>query len=335
MVVDEKLNKIKESVIKDVQEVKDLNRLDDIKSIYLSKKSELSGILANIRFLEAEERKTTGQNANILKIFIEKEIEIKLNELKSQDISALNNNIDVTLPGKKYRIGTLHPYTLVMREMNEIFKQLGFSVYAGPEIETDEYVFEKLNLPKNHPARSLQDTFIIEDPEIILRSHTSSVEIRAMENEKLPLRVVVPGRTYRYENLNQTNHFAFFQYEGLVVGEGITMADLKGTFESFAKSFFGAETKIRIRAKYYPQVEPGCGLDILCKFCDGVGCTVCKKRGWLETSGGGMVHPNALKGVGIDPNKYTGFAWGMGFDRIVMQKYGINDIRKAFDGTLY
>ncbi len=305
---------------------------EELKKKYLGKTSDLMKIVGSIATLSVEEKKTVGKESNILKSYIVQTIDTKLGstELKNAKISS----VDVTLPGKRRKIGALHPGTLVMREMNEIFKQMGFSVYSGPEIETDEYVFERLNLPKNHPARSLQDTLIIEDPEVILRSHTSSVEIRAMENEKLPIRIVVPGRAFRYEDLNQTNHFAFFQYEGLAVGENITMADLKGTFESFAKSFFGPETKIRIRAKYYPQVEPGCGLDILCKFCDGAGCPVCKRRGWIEASGGGMVHPNALRSCGIDPEKYSGFAWGMGFDRIVMQKYNIPDIRRMYDGTL-
>lgn len=332
-----KLNQIKQQFYSELQNSRDRDKdsLESLRTKYLGKKSELMTILGSVGTLDIEQRKTVGSSANLLR----KEIEEKLNELlvstKSSSSQDKHEEIDVTLPGARKKLGKLHPHTVVMREMNEIFKQMGFSVYSGPEIETDEYVFERLNLPKNHPARSLQDTLIIEDPEIILRSHTSSVEIHAMENEKLPLRIVVPGRAYRYEDLNQTNHFAFYQYEGLAVGEGITLADLKGTIESFAKSFFGPDTKIRIRAKYYPQVEPGCGLDILCKFCNGAGCPVCKRRGWIEASGGGMVHPNALKSCGIDPQKYSGFAFGMGFDRLVMQRFGVTDIRKFFDGSLY
>lgn len=325
----------------------DTRSTKELEKKYLGKEAKLNGILANISSLPKEYRKEAGIESNKLKKYILEKLG-SLNSSSTGDSQVVGakgaggkkgvgeyDEIDVGLPGKRRRLGRYHPHTLVMREMNEIFKQLGFSVYAGPEIETDKYVFEKLNLPKNHPARSLQDTLIIEDPEIILRSHTSSVEARAMENEKLPLRIVVPGRTFRYEDLNQTNHFAFYQYEGLAVGENISLADLKGTFESFAKSFFGEETEIRIRAKYYPQVEPGCGLDMKCKFCNGEGCPVCKYRGWVEVSGGGVVHPNMLKSCGIDPKKYSGIAWGMGFDRIVMQKYEINDIRKLYDGTLY
>jgi phenylalanyl-tRNA synthetase alpha chain len=290
-------------------------------------------VLDSIPTLSPEEKREVGQKANQLKVHITAEIK-KLEGTEGSKVSEKYSKIDVTLPGKKKKLGQLHPTTIVMREMNQIFKQLGFSLYSGPEIETDEYVFEKLNLPQNHPARSLQDTIIIEDPEIILRSHTSSVEMRAMKKEKLPLRIVVPGRVYRYENLNQSNHFAFYQYQGVVIGENITLADLKGTLQSFAKSFFGPDRPIRIRSKYYPEVEPGVGFDILCGFCQGEGCPVCKKRGWLELAGAGMVHPNALRSVNIDPKKYSGFAWGMGFDRIVMDRFGITDIRKLFDGTL-
>lgn len=324
------IKKLKESF---ETELTQSSNIEELKKKYLGKDSELMKILSSIPTLAQELRKDIGREGNILR----KEIEEKLNNFLNKNVSnkSLLEEVDVTLPGKRRKLGKLHPHTIVMREMNDIFKQLGFSVYSGPEIETDEYVFERLNLPKDHPARSLQDTLVIEDPDVILRSHTSSVENRAMENEKLPLRVVVPGRTYRYEDLNQTNHFAFYQYEGLAIAEDLTLADLKGTFESFAKSFFGSKTKIRIRAKYYPQVEPGCGLDILCTFCEGKGCPVCKKRGWAEMAGGGMVHANALRANGIDPEKYSGFAWGMGFERFVMQKFGVTDIRKFYDGTLY
>lgn len=315
------------------QELLQSSSLESLKKKYLGKESELMQILSSIPTLPQEQRKDVGREANVLR----KEIEAKLSELSQEPVSVRNSleKIDVTLPGKRRKLGKLHPHTIVMREMNDIFKQLGFSVYSGPEIETDEYVFERLNLPKDHPARSLQDTLVIDEPDIILRSHTSSVENRAMENEKLPLRVVVPGRTYRYESLNPKNHFAFHQYEGLAVAEDLTLADLKGTFEHFARLFFGNKTEIRIRCKYYPQVEPGCGLDILCTFCKGEGCKVCSNRGWAEMAGGGMVHANALRANGIDPEKYSGFAWGMGFERFVMQKFGVDDIRKFYDGTLY
>lgn len=328
----DKIKKLHLEFLSEIQDVKTVSELESIRLKYLGRKSDFSNLLGQLKTLSVQEKKEVGIIANDTKKDITQFIDNRLSEIES--IIDDSFSIDVTLPGTKRQIGQLHPHTIVMREMNEIFKQMGFSIYTGPEIETDEYVFEKLNLPKNHPARSLQDTLVIDDPEVILRSHTSSVELRAMENEKLPIRIVVPGRAFRYENLNQTNHFAFYQYEGLAVGQNITLADLKGTLESFALSFFGPQTKIRLRSKFYPQVEPGCGLDIQCKFCSGNGCFVCKKRGWLEASGGGMVHPNALRSVGIDPDVYSGFAFGMGFDRIVMQKCGITDIRKLYDGTL-
>lgn len=305
---------------------------DQIKEVFLSKESLLSRILSIIKDLPQDKRSVVGKRANTLRK--------KAEELYSQvkQIHSFSKGkydyFDVTLPGYKFKIGRLHPVTLVIREMNSIFRNMGFSVYAGPEIETDYYVFEVMNLPKNHPARSLQDTLVINDPEVILRSHTSSVEGRAMQNESIPLRIVVPGRVYRYEDLNATNHFAFFQYEGLAIAEDLTMADLKGVLDRFVKEFFGENVKTRFRAKYYPQVEPGAGVDISCLHCNGSGCQVCKYRGWMEMLGAGMVHPNSLRIMNIDPNKYTGFAWGMGLDRIVMQKYGINDIRDLYNGTL-
>lgn len=323
----EKLNKIKSEYEADAKILSSA----EIKNKYLGKNSELMQILSSIKDLSPDEKKIVGKEGNALKRSIESQINSEGSDSKS---SLSSEDIDVTLPGKRLKLGRLHPHTLVMREMNDIFRQLGFSVYSGPEIETDEYIFEKANLPKNHPARSLQDTLTIKDPEILLRSHTSSVENRAMENEKLPLRIVVPGRVYRYEDLNQTNHFAFFQYQGVCVGEDITMADLKGTFEFFVHQFFGSEVQTRFRSKYYPEVEPGVGLDLMCKFCGGTGCPVCKRRGWAEILGAGMIHPNMLRMSGIDPKKYSGFAWGMGFDRLVMQKYGISDIRVLFNGGI-
>lgn len=303
---------------------------------YLSKDSDLSKLFILLPKLSPDEKKEAGKLINQAKKDIEEMISSNLPDNKSSNITKhIPQETDITLPGNRQKFGKLHPLTIVEREMNSIFKQMGFSVYAGPHIELDSNVFEKLNLPKNHPARSLQDTLVIEDPEILLRSHTSSVEIRAMEGESLPIRVVVPGRAYRYEDLSSNNHISFTQYEGLAVGKGITLANLHGLFNLFAKNFYGESTEVRIRAKYYPQVEPGCGLDLKCRFCGGEGCQVCKYRGWVELSGGGMVHPNVLRACKIDPAEYTGIAWGMGFDRIVMQKYGINDIRSLFDGSLY
>jgi len=218
--------------------------------------------------------------------------------------------------------------------LNSFFRYYGYSVYEGPEVEFNEYNFEKLNLPKDHPARSLADTLFISEPNIMLRTHTSSVETRAMTNEDLPLRIVVPGKVFRNETTNATNNSMFYQYEGLVVDKNVSMAELKGTLDKFIKFLYGVETKTRFRCKYYPQVEPGAGLDIQCLFCNSKGCTVCKFRGWVEVLGCGMVHPNVLRSCGIDHKKWSGFAFGMGLDRIVMLKYGIDDIRKLYSGEL-
>lgn len=242
--------------------------------------------------------------------------------------------VDVTIPGFKPKLGYLHPTTEIIRSINSFFRYLGYSVYEGPEIETNEFNFEKLNLPKDHPARELADTLYIFEPEVLLRTHTSSVEARAMTNEELPLRIVVPGKVYRNETTNATNGAMFHQYEGLLVDKGITMADLKGTLNSFARFLYGEDIKTRFRCKYYPQVEPGAGMDIQCTFCQGKGCIVCKYRGWIEVLGAGMVHPNELNSCGIDPDEWSGFAFGMGLDRLVMTKYGISDIRKLYSGEL-
>lgn len=325
------LQALKDKAVQDISAIKTSKNLDTIRIEYEGRNGIVNQQFALLKDLSPEEKKTQGPALNEFKTFIREILEKKEQELMHATADVA---LDLSLPGVRQKMGQLHPHTIIRRQMNGIFKQLGFSVYEGPHIETDEYVFERANLPKHHPARSLQDTIIIDDPEVILRSHTSSVENRAMENEELPLRIVVPGVAFRYETPNQTNHFLFYQYEGMAIAEDITMADLHGSFESFAKSFFGEDVKIRIRAKYYPQVEPGCGLDLLCSFCKGEGCAVCKRRGWVEISGGGMIHANMLRTNGIDPEKYSGFAWGMGFDRIVMQKLKIDDIRKLYDGTL-
>jgi phenylalanyl-tRNA synthetase alpha chain len=238
------------------------------------------------------------------------------------------------MPAKLARIGNLHPTSIVISEMVEIFKNLGFSVIEGSEIESDHYVFELLNLPKDHPARSLQDVLYIEEPEILLRSQTSSVEARSIEKLKPPFRVLVAGKCYRFENVNASNNSMFYQFQGFVLQKGISMADLKGTLLHFAKTYFGEDRKIRFRCKYYPEVEPGVGLDLNCQFCNSKGCSVCKGRGWIEMLGAGMIHPNILKNFKIDPREISGFAFGMGLDRIVMDRFKIKDIRSLYNGDI-
>jgi phenylalanyl-tRNA synthetase alpha chain len=320
------------TALQDLASVTSSDSLEQLEISYMGRNGKLNDLFKGMKSLSVEEKKTWGAKLNTVK----NELERMFAEKRETLLAGAGDipDFDLTLPGTRQPIGKLHPHTIVRREMNDIFKHMGFSVYEGPHIETDEYVFERANLPKHHPARSLQDTIIIENPEIILRSHTSSVESRAMDALEPPIRLVVPGLAFRYETPNQTNHFIFYQYEGIAVAKDLTMADLHGTLETFCKLFFGKDTKTRIRAKYYPQVEPGCGLDIICKFCNGAGCPVCKRRGWVELAGAGMIHANMLRLNGIDPTLYSGFAWGMGFDRIVMQKLDIDDIRKLYDGTL-
>lgn len=305
--------------------------VEALRTKYLGKKQGLFTQLSQVmRDLATEDRREAGQILNAVK----QEIEDRLASLESNDEKNPLDDIDQTLPGIRPKIGKLHPTTQVLRSMNAFFRYLGYSVYQGPEIETDEFNFNKLNLPMDHPARELQDTLYISEPDVLLRTHTSSVETRALTHEKLPIRIVVPGKVYRNETSNATNNSTFYQYEGLVVDRNITMADLKGTLVAFAKFLYGEDVKTRFRCKYYPQVEPGAGMDIQCSFCHGEGCVVCKHRGWIEVLGSGMVHPNMLRKCGIDHEEWTGFAFGMGLDRLVMLKHGINDVRKLYNGEL-
>lgn len=298
----------------------------------LGRKSQLNTLARVLPTLSSEEKKEFGQALNQTKQRFTAVLQEKSEALQAG--KAKQNIADPTLPGLKPLIGHLHPTTEVIRSINQFFHYLGYTVYEGPEIETDEYNFNKLNLPLDHPARELADTFYVREPEVLLRTHTSSVETRAMSNEQLPLRIVVPGKVYRNETSNVTNNAMFYQYEGLVVDKGLSMADLKGTLIRFAQFLYGEDVVTRFRCKYYPQVEPGAGFDIQCTFCQGKGCQVCKYRGWIEVLGSGMVHPNVLRNCGIDPEEWSGFAFGLGLDRLVMLKYGIADIRKLYNGEL-
>jgi len=242
----------------------------------------------------------------------------------------------MSYPVKPKDMGMLHPTTQVIRQVNKFFRYYGYSVIEGPEIETEEYNFRKLNLPKGHPATDLQDTLFVDQLQgILLRTHTSSIESRILTDNKPPIRAVVGGKCYRNETTNATNSAFFWQYQGVVVDKGITIQNLKATLTDFHKFLFGDDVVLRFRYKYYPEVSPGMGVDMQCRFCKGNGCDVCKKRGWIEVLGSGMIHYNTLKMCNIDPNIYTGFAFGMGLDRLVMQKFEINDIRKLYQGGIY
>jgi len=266
-----------------------------------------------------------------------------INKLKQNISSALThhltstsnqNQLDLTIPATPARSGRLHPTTVVIRELNAFFRYHGFSIGEGPEIETAEYNFRKLNLPEGHPATDLQDTLFIEEPNLVLRTHTSSIETRYLSSHKPPMRVAVPGKVYRNETLNSTNSSFFHHYQGFVVDQGITIQHLKDILTRAHQFLFGQNVVLRYRYKYYPEVSPGMGVDMQCQFCHGKGCSVCKYRGWIETLGSGMIHYNTLVACGIDPKKYSGYAFGMGLDRLVMNKYGISDIRKLYGGDL-
>jgi phenylalanyl-tRNA synthetase alpha chain len=297
-------------------------------------KSELSALTKKIRLVPTDGRAQVGTVINQIKQTIETALDQKTHTPSTSQAPTHTKTIDVTMPGSIPIRGHYHPTTIVIAEMNDIFQSMGFSIADGPEIENDEYNYNRLNLPADHPARDLQDSLYIEEPNWLLRTHTSSVESHLLAEVKPPFRYVIPGKVYRYENANATNNVMFYQYEGMAVSTDITMAQLKGTLDLFVKKFFGEKRETRFRCKYYPQVEPGVGVDISCAFCNKKGCTVCKYRGWIEMLGAGMVHPNMFIKAGLDPNVYSGFAWGMGLDRIVMQRYGISDIRSLYNGDI-
>ncbi len=325
----EKLIKLRESAIDDINSCNDEVSLNNIKSKYLGKKSEFTDIMNNMKNLDNEEKKNVGKESNVFRTEVTKEIENKSNEIKEKALNEKLNKdkIDLTLPSKKRKTGSLHPITLVINELSDLFLSMGYDICDGPEIETDKYCFEMLNVPKGHPARDAQDTFYIND-EMLLRTQTSAMQIRYMlaKSDKKPFKMICPGKVYRRDD-DATHSHQFTQIEGLVVGENISLSDLKGTLETLAKKMFGNDREVRFRASYFPFTEPSYEVDVSCFKCNGKGCSLCKNTGWIEILGSGMVHPNVLRGCGYDPNKYTGFAFGCGVERIAMLKYGINDIR--------
>ena len=317
----------------DLASVETLPELTEVKDTYLSRQRGLLTLeMRKLGSLPAEERPAAGQLLNRLKNTITEAVETRQRELKEGQTERRlrEESLDVSLPGLELGHGTVHPIRRVLREMEEIFVRMGFSVLLGPEIETDYYNFEALNIPKGHPARDDQDTLYL-GGNLLLRTHTSPVQIRTMEQHQPPLRIVVPGRVYRRDSVDATHSPMFHQVEGLVVDEGISMADLKGTLEVFFQELFSSDTKVRLRPSYFPFVEPGAEVDISCIFCSGSGCRVCKRSGWIEILGAGMVHPKVFSMVGYDPERYTGFAWGMGIDRIAILKYQVSDMRLFFE----
>ena len=309
--------------------------LEQIRVKYLGKKGELTAVLRGMGQLSAEERPVVGQVANEVRVTLEDALAARKETLKAQALEAQlkAEKLDVTMPATTQKMGHVHPLTLVQRDLEDIFIGLGFSIVEGPEVEYDYYNFQALNIPLDHPARDTQDTFYITE-KILLRTQTSSVQAHTMEMQKPPIRVISPGRVYRSDAMDATHSPLFHQLEGLVIDKGITMGDLKGTLDVFAKSEFGSNTRTRLRPHHFPFTEPSAEVDISCFVCGGKGCRLCKNEGWIEILGAGMVHPNVLRMGDIDPETYSGFAFGMGVERIAMLKYHIDDIRHLYENDV-
>ncbi len=329
------IEQIKKNALEELARIGDLVSLDGLRVKYLGKKGELTAILKQMGALSAEERPVIGQLANEIRGDIEARIEQFAAELKEKERErALTaERIDVTMPGERHGIGKKHPLNAVLDEVTEIFLGMGFSVSEGPEVEYDYYNFEALNLPQDHPARDTQDTFYIAD-NIMLRTSTSPVQVRTMEKKKPPIRIIAPGRVYRSDAVDANHSPLFHQIEGLVVDKGITMADLKGTLDTLAKALYGKDVVTRFRPHHFPFTEPSAEVDIMCFSCQGAGCRLCKGEGWIEILGCGMVHPKVLSICGIDPEEYSGFAFGIGLERIVMRRYNIDDLRLLYENDV-
>ncbi|MEH7236268.1 phenylalanine--tRNA ligase subunit alpha [Bacillus sp. JJ1562] len=329
----ERLNELKDEALEKVEAATNLKELNDIRVAYLGKKGPITEVLRGMGKLSAEERPKMGALVNEVREQITVKLTAKQELLEKEEVERklASETIDVTLPGRPVHVGGPHPLTKVIEEIEDLFLGMGYSIAEGPEVEKDYYNFEALNLPKDHPARDMQDSFYITE-DILLRTQTSPVQARTMEKHegKGPVKIICPGKVYRRDNDDATHSHQFTQIEGLVVDENIRMSDLKGTLNTFAKKMFGEDREIRLRPSFFPFTEPSVEMDISCFKCGGDGCNVCKKTGWIEILGAGMVHPNVLEMSGFDSKKYTGFAFGMGPERIAMLKYGIDDIRHLY-----
>ena len=332
----EQIENLKNQALEEIAKSESSKELNDLRVKYLGKKGELTSILRGMGELSPEERPKMGALVNSAKQEVENEIQEKEKELAKKELQERleNEEIDITLPSQKIRRGSKHPLNRVIEEVEDLFVSMGYDVVSGPELETDEYCFERLNLPKGHPARDMQDSFYI-TPEYLLRTQTSAVQARTMmaNKEKTPIRVIVPGKTFRRED-DATHSHQFNQVEGLVVDKNISLADLKGTLEVFMKKMLGQNTELRFRPSYFPFTEPSYEVDVTCFKCGGKGCNLCKQTGWIELLGSGIVHPNVLKMNGYDPEEYSGFAFGVGLDRLAMFKYGITDIRLLYQNDV-
>ena len=331
----EQLEKIKEEALRQIESSEALEKLNDIRVSYLGKKGELTNLLKSMKDVAPEDRPKVGQMVNDVRGLIEGRLEEAKTALakKAREEQLKREVIDVTLPASKNNVGHSHPGTIALEEVERIFVGMGYEVVEGPEVEYDRYNFEKLNIPKGHPARDEQDTFYINE-NILLRSQTSPVQVRTMEQGKLPIRMIAPGRVFRSDEVDATHSPSFHQIEGLVIDKNITFADLKGTLAEFARELFGPETKVKFRPHHFPFTEPSAEVDVTCFKCGGSGCRFCKGSGWIEILGCGMVHPHVLEMCGIDPDAYSGFAFGVGLERIALLKYEIDDMRLLYENDI-
>ncbi len=335
MTMKQQLEAIRINAAQELAAVEGMQQLEDLRVKYLGKKGELTSVLRGMGKLSQQERPVIGQLANEVREYVEDRISAVGSMLLEKERAARfgAEAIDVTIPGKRHFIGKKHPLTIIFDEMKEIFIGMGFEIAEGPEIETDYYNFEALNTPAGHPARDVQDTFYINE-KILLRTQTSPVQVRVMEKKRPPIRIICPGRVYRSDEVDATHSPVFHQVEGLVVDRGVTMGDLVGTLKVLAKSLFGEKTDIRLRPHHFPFTEPSAEVDVSCWNCGGKGCRMCKNEGWLEILGSGMVHPRVLENCGIDPEEFSGFAFGIGVERVAMCKFNIDDMRLFYENDV-
>jgi len=331
----EKLLSLRQSAEKDLHSASTSKELEEIRIRYLGKKGELTAILKQMGSLPPEERPIMGALANEVRQLIEEMLQSRSVEIERQELEnrLLREDLDITLPSKRRPLGHKHPMNILLDEIKDLFRGMGFEIAEGPEVETTYYNFTALNTPEGHPSRDMQDTFYFSD-DVLLRTQTSSVQIRVMENRQPPIRVIAPGRVYRKDEVDATHSPMFHQIEGLVVDKGITMGDLKGTLDAVFKQLYGPQSKTRFRPHYFPFTEPSAEMDLMCFACHGKGCRVCKGEGWIEMLGCGMVHPKVLEYCNIDPEIYTGYAFGMGTDRMAMMRYKVNDMRLFFENDM-
>lgn len=335
MSLDQEIGQIRETFIKDLKEAQTVKEIEQLKVLFLGKKGPVQSLMIKLKDCSKEERPLYGKLINDLKQELLAHCESSLARLKLEEREKQfdREKIDVTLPGRRSHFGRKHPITLMLQKAIKILGQMGFSVQVGPDVDSDFYNFEGLNFAKDHPARDMQDTFYITE-ELLLRTHTSNVQVRVMESHKPPIRVVAPGKCFRNETISARSHVFFHQIEGFYIDENVSFSDLLATMDQFWKSLLGNDVKTRFRPSYFPFVEPGLEVDVSCTACKSKGCRLCKYTGWLEVAGAGMIHPEVLKSGGIDPEKYSGYAWGMGIERLALLEYGISDIRMFTENDL-